>query len=80
MFRLRRLLLLAGAVLMPSMSSGCFMGINPFGMGFYTPIPMQPWVADRIEDGLLTRRPSHTDLAADSARSPPNVRGSAGQG
>ena len=41
------LLLLAGLVI-PTLTVGC----NPFGMGFATPIPIQPWVADRIEERL----------------------------
>lgn len=40
-------LLLAG--LLPAFVSGC---VNPFGMGFATPVPIQPWVADRIEERL----------------------------
>ena len=44
MFRIRRLLLLAAAVL-PSVAAGC----NPFTMGLFTPIPVQPWVAERMD-------------------------------
>ena len=44
MFRIRRLLLIAAAVL-PSLATGC----NPFTMGFFTPIPVQPWVAERMD-------------------------------
>lgn len=44
-----RLMLIAGALLSLVGSSGC---INPLAMGFATPIPVQPWVADRIEERL----------------------------
>lgn len=44
MFRIRRLLLLATAVL-PALAAGC----NPFSLGLLTPIPVQPWVAERMD-------------------------------
>ena len=44
MFRIRRLLMLAAALL-PSLATGC----NPFTMGWFTPIPVQPWVAERMD-------------------------------
>ncbi len=47
MKRLRMWLFLAGFVIVGGGVSGCF---NPFGMGMATPVPMQPWVADRIEE------------------------------
>jgi hypothetical protein len=50
MKRLRTWLFLVGAAALCSGTSGCF---NPFAMGFATPIPMQPWVADRIEERCL---------------------------
>ena len=43
----------AVVVLSPIYLSGC---MNPFGMGFATPIPMQPWVADRIEQRFAQSR------------------------
>jgi hypothetical protein len=43
----RKVLLLALAVL-PALSVGC----NPFGLGFLTPVPVQPWTAERIEQKL----------------------------
>jgi len=30
-------------------------GCNPLGMGFATPLPVQPWVGDRIEERLSNR-------------------------
>jgi hypothetical protein len=44
MFRIRRLLLLAAALL-PSLAAGC----NPLTLGLLTPIPVQPWVAERMD-------------------------------
>jgi hypothetical protein len=44
MFRIRRLLLLAAALL-PSLATGC----NPMSLGLLTPIPVQPWVAERMD-------------------------------
>jgi hypothetical protein len=44
MFRIRRLLLLAAAVL-PALAVGC----NPMSLGLLTPIPVQPWVAERMD-------------------------------
>lgn len=47
----RRFWILAIALIVP-WTTGC---INPFGMGFATPIPVQPWVTDRIEERLVNR-------------------------
>jgi hypothetical protein len=44
MFRIRRLLLIAAAVL-PPLATGC----NPMSLGLLTPIPVQPWVAERMD-------------------------------
>ena len=43
----RKLWLLALAVL-PTASAGC----NPLTLGFLTPIPVQPWTAERLEQKL----------------------------
>ena len=45
----RKWLSYAALVLVP-LCSGCWP--SPFGMGLGTPIPMQPWVGDWIEDRL----------------------------
>jgi hypothetical protein len=55
---LRRCLCLSGLLLAPVLLSGCF----PFGLGLATPIPMQPWVADRIEQRLMYRNDSRTPI------------------
>jgi hypothetical protein len=47
MGKARTLVLFAGALLVPVGLSGC---LNPFGMGFATPIPIQPWVTERMEE------------------------------
>ena len=47
MNRLRSWFLLAAASLVP-LCSGC----QPFSMGIFTPIPVQPWMADRVEERL----------------------------
>jgi hypothetical protein len=51
MKRLRNWLFFLGVMGVCGASAGC---VNPFAMGFATPIPMQPWVADRIEERCLT--------------------------
>jgi hypothetical protein len=46
MRRCRSLFLLAGAVTVMVGASGCF----PFSMGIFTPIPVPPWVTERMEE------------------------------
>jgi hypothetical protein len=46
---LRRWVLLAVALVVPAMAGGC---VSLFSMGLATPVPMQPWVPDRIEERL----------------------------
>ncbi len=48
---IRRKLLLFALAVLPALSVGC----NPFGLGFLTPIPVQPWTAERIEQKLNHR-------------------------
>ena len=55
----RRRLLQAGILLIPWLLSGC---LNPFGMGFLTPIPMQPWVGDRIAERLDNKNDSRAPV------------------
>lgn len=57
MFRRKHLFLLAGLVTI--VASGC---ISPLSMGPFTPIPMQPWVADRIEERLCNRNDYRTAI------------------
>jgi hypothetical protein len=42
----RSVALLAGAVVAACASGGCF----PYSMGIFTPIPVPPWVAERMEE------------------------------
>src|ERR1700756_2259327 len=46
MGRLRNLAVVAGTVLVPL----CFGGCNPYSMGLATPIPVPPWVTERMEE------------------------------
>jgi hypothetical protein len=46
MGKMRTLLLTAGAILALVGSGGC----NPFSMGIFTPVPVPPWVAERMEE------------------------------
>lgn len=43
-------------------SSAFVCGCTPFGMGFLTPVPMQPWVADRIEERLVNKSDNRTPI------------------
>jgi hypothetical protein len=45
--------------LLATSSSGC---ANPFTMGIFTPIPMQPWVPDRIEERMCNRSDYRTPV------------------
>src|SRR5947207_3212913 len=46
---LRSLLMAAGVLALPVLTSGC---VQLLSMGIFTPVPMQPWVADQIEERL----------------------------
>ena len=46
---LRTTLWVGGLLLVTAANSGC---LNPLSMGFATPIPIMPWVPDRIEERL----------------------------
>jgi hypothetical protein len=53
MRKLRTCVLLAAALLTPLGLTGCFgQGINPFGMGIFTPIPVMPWTTEVLEKKL----------------------------
>jgi hypothetical protein len=53
----RRYLLIVLAV-MPALSIGC----DPFGLGFGTPVPIQPWVAERLEDKYNHKNDGRTPI------------------
>lgn len=61
MGKLRIYLLLAGAVLAP-LTSGCILTNAPFSMGFATPIPVPPWVTERMEDKYCWDRDYKTTI------------------
>lgn len=55
---LYKLVFLASVLGCMTFLSGC----APFGMGFATPIPMQPWVADHIEQRILYQNDHRTPV------------------
>ena len=55
---LRKRLMSASLLLIPAFLSGC----SPFSMGFATPVPMQPWVADRIVERLENKNDSRVPI------------------
>src|SRR5262245_61905516 len=55
---LYKAILLASVLGFVTFLSGC----SPFGMGFLTPIPMQPWVADHIEERLVNKNDHRTPV------------------
>lgn len=50
--------LVAAALLAPLWVSGC----NPFGMGLLTPVPVQPWVTERMEDKYCHKNDFRTPI------------------
>ena len=46
---IRRKIGLRAAALLPTVSSGC----NLFGLGWLTPVPVQPWVAERMDEKYM---------------------------
>src|SRR5205814_10144192 len=56
---LRCLVMTACVLALPILTSGC---IAPLSMGIGTPVPMQPWVADRIEERLKYKNDNRTSV------------------
>ena len=56
---LRGLVWAASVLAMPVLTSGC---VNPLSMGIFTPVPMQPWVADRIEERIKYKNDYRTSV------------------
>ncbi|MBY0513791.1 MAG: hypothetical protein K2P78_07745 [Gemmataceae bacterium] len=54
----RKFWLLAAALLPASVGSGC----NPLAMGVLTPVPIQPWVTERMEDKYLHKNDGRTPI------------------
>jgi hypothetical protein len=64
----RTLLLLAVAVAAPWFGSGC---VNPLSMGIATPIPVQPWVTERMEERYCIQQDFQTPILPPI---PPGIR------
>lgn len=64
MRKLRTLVMLAGVVLTPVGLGGCFpiATFHPFAMGFHTPIPVPPWVTERMEDKYCWKNDHRTPI------------------
>ena len=58
MGKLRTCGLLAGAVLALVSFSGC----NPISMGIFTPVPMPPWVTERMEEKYMWKNDFRTPI------------------
>ena len=55
MRQVRTLMLLAGTVLVPTLT-GCYPHFShPFSMGFATPVPVPAWVTERMEEKICYR-------------------------
>ncbi len=59
MKRIRAAVLTLLAGLLPALSSGC---LNPLALGVFTPVPMQPWVADSINERLMNKNDFRTPI------------------
>jgi hypothetical protein len=57
MFSIRRYIYLVLAVV-PALSVGC----NPLALGWGTPVPIQPWVAERMEDKYNNKNDGRTPI------------------
>ena len=58
MRKLRNVVLLAGAWLTALGASGC----QPFSMGIFTPIPIPPWVTERMEEKYCYKNDYRTSI------------------
>jgi hypothetical protein len=61
MRKLMSWLMLAGVALAPLYASGC-LGILPYSMGIFTPIPIPPWVTERMEEKYCYDRDFKTTI------------------
>jgi hypothetical protein len=52
--------MLAGALLAPFVSAGCY----PYSMGIFTPIPIPPWVTERMEEKYCYKNDHRTTIMA----------------
>jgi len=58
MFRFRRHVLMLAVAVFPVSAVGC----NPFTMGLLTPVPIQPWVAERMNTKYGNRNDGRTPI------------------
>jgi hypothetical protein len=58
MKKLRTFLLLAAAVIAPAAGSGCY----PYSMGIFTPVPVPPWVTERMEEKYCHKNDFRTPI------------------
>lgn len=58
MFRTRRHVLLLAVAAFQVAAVGC----NPFTMGLFTPVPIQPWVAERMDQKYGARNDGRTPI------------------
>ena len=58
MGRIRKSLLWAAAVLLPAAMTGCY----PLSMGLATPIPVPPWVTERMEEKYCFKNDFRTPI------------------
>lgn len=61
MQRFRQMLLVAGAMIAPFIS-GCWHYLAPLSMGAATPIPVFPWVTERMEEKYCWRNDFRTPI------------------
>jgi hypothetical protein len=58
MGKLRKTVLLAAAVVLPVAATGCM----PLSMGIFTPIPVPPWVTERMEEKYCFKNDYRTPI------------------
>jgi len=58
MRKVRTLIMSAGAVLALMGSTGCY----PFSMGIFTPVPVPPWVTERMEEKYCYKNDHRTTI------------------
>jgi hypothetical protein len=57
-----RKLLLAAMVIVASGVTGCYYHLHPFTMGPFTPIPVPPWVTERMEEKYCHKNDNRTPI------------------
>lgn len=62
MKKVRPYVLIVGALLAPMALSGCLSVIAPLSMGIFTPVPIPPWVTERMEDKYCWKNDFRTTI------------------